>query len=149
MKSEHTSKITKRCLAVLFVVLTSVAMLAQTHIVGWGGNDFGQLGNGNTTISGIPIDVDSSSNFVAAAVGLSHSLFLKNDGTVWACGDNRFGSLGDGTSTSLDINDDDPSNVEGGFYWYMVVGFNSSGEGPAGVDSNNNPITLYASDFCQ
>jgi alpha-tubulin suppressor-like RCC1 family protein len=32
--------------------------------------------------------------------GADHSLFLKNDGTVWACGSNGFGQLGDGTYTS-------------------------------------------------
>jgi hypothetical protein len=34
------------------------------------------------------------------AGGGSHSLFLKNDGTVWACGLNTSGQLGDSTTTS-------------------------------------------------
>lgn len=29
----------------------------------------------------------------------SSSLFVKNDGTIWACGENSFGLLGDGTTT--------------------------------------------------
>ena len=33
------------------------------------------------------------------AAGNSHSLILKTDGTLWACGDNTFGQLGDGTTT--------------------------------------------------
>jgi alpha-tubulin suppressor-like RCC1 family protein len=33
------------------------------------------------------------------AGGYSHSIMLMSDGTVWACGRNRFGELGDGTTT--------------------------------------------------
>jgi alpha-tubulin suppressor-like RCC1 family protein len=40
--------------------------------------------------------------------GASYSLFLKNNGTVWACGDNSYGQLGDGTqnnsSTPVQVN---------------------------------------------
>ncbi|MCG2679100.1 MAG: hypothetical protein L6455_03910, partial [Kiritimatiellae bacterium] len=32
------------------------------------------------------------------AGGIDHSLALKENGTVWAWGDNAFGELGDGTS---------------------------------------------------
>ena len=32
------------------------------------------------------------------AAGLYHSLALKQDGTVWAWGDNDYGQLGDGTT---------------------------------------------------
>src|SRR5207248_660694 len=36
----------------------------------------------------------------ATSAGASHSLFLKNDGTVWATGRNSEGQLGDGTGTA-------------------------------------------------
>jgi hypothetical protein len=32
-----------------------------------------------------------------------YSLALKNDGTVWACGSNLFGELGDGTNTDTNV----------------------------------------------
>jgi alpha-tubulin suppressor-like RCC1 family protein len=35
----------------------------------------------------------------SVAAGGNHSLILKTDGTCWATGDNRFGQLGDGTTT--------------------------------------------------
>ena len=35
---------------------------------------------------------------VAVAGGSDHSLAVKNDGTVWAWGDNFYGQLGDGTT---------------------------------------------------
>ena len=38
--------------------------------------------------------------FVKVASGFSHSLGIKADGTLWAWGDNTFGTLGNGTNTS-------------------------------------------------
>jgi uncharacterized repeat protein (TIGR02543 family) len=35
---------------------------------------------------------------MATEAGAGHSLFLKNDGTVWATGNNQYGQLGDGTN---------------------------------------------------
>jgi alpha-tubulin suppressor-like RCC1 family protein len=42
------------------------------------------------------------SNVTAIAAGGLHSLFLKNDGSLWAMGDNIFGELGDGTYIPTD-----------------------------------------------
>jgi alpha-tubulin suppressor-like RCC1 family protein len=72
----------------------------------WGGNHFGELGNGTTTDSSTPVQVmdpnDPSgylSGVQAIAAGSFHSLALKNDGTVWAWGGNFAGQLGNGTYT--------------------------------------------------
>ncbi len=59
----------------------------------------GQFGNGTTTDSHTPVQVPGLTGVKAIAVGLYHSLFLKNDGTVWATGANYYGQLGDGTTT--------------------------------------------------
>lgn len=37
-----------------------------------------------------------------------------------------------GTSTFVDLSEDDPSSVEGRFFWYIVTGYDAYGEGPAG-----------------
>jgi alpha-tubulin suppressor-like RCC1 family protein len=39
-------------------------------------------------------------NVVAVAAGNGHTLALEEDGTLWACGDNSVGQLGDGTWVS-------------------------------------------------
>jgi alpha-tubulin suppressor-like RCC1 family protein len=45
------------------------------------------------------VQVTSLTGIIAVSAGAAHSLFLKNDGTVWACGYNLYGQLGDGTTT--------------------------------------------------
>jgi alpha-tubulin suppressor-like RCC1 family protein len=69
----------------------------------WGNNDSGQLGDGTKEPRLAPVQVrlqDGSplSNVRALVVADVHTVALKNDGTVWAWGNNDFGQLGDGTS---------------------------------------------------
>ena len=69
---------------------------------GW--NNYGQLGNGSTVSSTALVPMkDSSGNAMkgvtAIATGLYHTVILKNDGTVWACGYNTLGQLGNGSTT--------------------------------------------------
>lgn len=66
-----------------------------------GGNQNGELGIGTTSTSQpTPVQVTSLSGIKAIAASSTHSLFLKNDGTVWASGVNKYGGLGDNTNTS-------------------------------------------------
>ncbi len=67
--------------------------------MGLGENWKGQLGDGTTTDSLIPVEVSTLVDVVAIAAGSNHSIALKDDGTVWAWGDNDDGQLGDGTTT--------------------------------------------------
>jgi alpha-tubulin suppressor-like RCC1 family protein len=64
-----------------------------------GANYGGQMGNGmqSPNVSS-PITVAGVSGIVAVAGGSGFSLFLKSNGTVWACGANDYGQLGDGTT---------------------------------------------------
>jgi len=60
----------------------------------------GQLGDGTTATRYSPVKVNISGIVTAISAGTHHSLFLKNDSTVWACGKNSDGELGDGTTTT-------------------------------------------------
>lgn len=72
----------------------------------WGRNDYGQLGNGTTApdanYTGTPAkeQVIGLTNIISVAAGYTHSIALKNDGTVWTWGHNNAGQLGDGTTVT-------------------------------------------------
>jgi alpha-tubulin suppressor-like RCC1 family protein len=73
-------------------------VLCNGSPISFGQNSVGQLGDGTTNNSSTPIQINTLSGISAvAAGGGSKSLFLKNDSSVWACGDNSYGQLGDGT----------------------------------------------------
>ena len=69
----------------------------------WGYNYDGELGNGTTTDSNVPVGVSglNASDVKSVSGGSDFSLALKNDGTVWAWGFNSRGQLGDGTSSTV------------------------------------------------
>jgi alpha-tubulin suppressor-like RCC1 family protein len=66
----------------------------------WGRNQFGQLGNGTTTQSNVPVQVNNLSGVVAVAAGSYHSIAVKSDGTAWTWGFNGSGQLGNGTTAN-------------------------------------------------
>ena len=79
-----------------------------------GQNNCGQLGLGDTTnrstFTQITTNVDDIKEIYC---GVNHTLILKNDGTLWGCGQNDYGQLGLGdttnrsTFTQITINTDD------------------------------------------
>jgi YVTN family beta-propeller protein len=63
--------------------------------VAWGANGSGQLGDGSGNDQHTPVRVSGLTGVVSVAGGWSHSLAVKGDGTVLACGLNTKGELGD------------------------------------------------------
>jgi len=78
----------------------SLAIGSDGKLYAWGGNGNGQLGNGSTTDSSIPMVVTLPSGVMATAMaaGASHSLAIGSDGKLYAWGNNFYGELGDGTT---------------------------------------------------
>jgi len=66
----------------------------------WGRNSSGQLGIGTSDfyIHNLPVQVQGIVGVISVAAGYSHTVTLKEDGTVWTWGGNNSGQLGDGTT---------------------------------------------------
>jgi len=77
------------------------ALTAGGSVLCWGANDAGQLGNGTTSNSSVPVQTTGlNSGVTSLSVGSRHACALMNSGTVKCWGSNAFGNLGDGTTTS-------------------------------------------------
>jgi alpha-tubulin suppressor-like RCC1 family protein len=67
----------------------------------WGDNTYGQLGNGTTTMSTLPVSIalPGGASPVAVSAGGNHSLAIGSDNNLYAWGQNGYGQLGNGTTT--------------------------------------------------
>ncbi len=69
----------------------------------WGWNDYGQLGNGTSVASSVPVDVVGlGANVAGIAIGSEHSCAIMLARTVKCWGRNPFGELGDGQACGLE-----------------------------------------------
>jgi alpha-tubulin suppressor-like RCC1 family protein len=103
-----------------------------------GNSSLGQLGYGSTLTPSFPVQVKINattnlSNIIQVSAGYSHSLFLKSDGTIYACGYNLRGELGNGTTTQSNyailINNSNLTNivqVSAGFYHSLFIKSNGT-----------------------
>jgi alpha-tubulin suppressor-like RCC1 family protein len=73
-----------------------LALLGNGTVVGIGENQSGQLGDGSTTSSSVPVPVKGLSGVTAIAANVSHSMALLGDGTVRTWGSDQNGELGVG-----------------------------------------------------
>ena len=63
----------------------------------WGSNDVGQLGDGTTTASPVPVAVETNPTFSELSLGTAHTCALSPMGDIFCWGANDRGQLGDGT----------------------------------------------------
>jgi len=90
----------------------SCVVMSDDTVWCWGRNDDGQLGDGTTTSSLVPVQVDLSAVTIGAGVTVDevscsdgrpkngNTCIRLSDGAVYCWGWNDFGQLGDGSTTS-------------------------------------------------
>ncbi len=91
----------------------SLLLKSDGTLWSFGGNEFGQLGTtaNNATTNPNPTPVQVLTNVASVAAGASHSLALKNDGSLWAFGSNEFGQLGSPTNSGSLVANPVPTQV--------------------------------------
>jgi len=80
----------------------TAAIAADGSLWAWGGNSFGQLGNGSSgwdADSHTPMRIGTGYDWVYVSSGWGNSMAIKTDGSLWGWGSNTHGQLGDGTRT--------------------------------------------------
>ncbi len=83
----------------------SLALCSDGRLVAWGANSNGQLGDGTSTSSVVPVAVYTGGTLAGKTVtsmvaGDQHGLALCADGTVVGWGQNSSGQLGNGTNNA-------------------------------------------------
>ena len=93
-----------------------MALKKDGTVFTWGQNIYGQLGNGSSVNSMLPVQVKSTdgnsflTDVVQISAGYVHSMALKKDGTVWTWGRNDGGQLGNNNTSNKSL----PVQVKGG-----------------------------------
>jgi alpha-tubulin suppressor-like RCC1 family protein len=85
----------------------------------WGYNSYGGLGDSTATDRSSPVQtICGGTNWKQVACGDGHTVAIKTDGTLWACGYNKHGQLGDSTITHRSS---PVQIITGGTNWKQVV----------------------------
>ena len=74
------------------------ALLTDGTVRCWGGNQYGQLGDGTLVQRPNPVAVAGLEGVTELSLGEQHTCALLTDRTVRCWGENRYGQLGDGTT---------------------------------------------------
>jgi alpha-tubulin suppressor-like RCC1 family protein len=79
----------------------AAAIKSDGTLWNWGNNATGQLGRNNTTLQSVPgTTAGGGTNWKQVSCGYKSLAAIKTDGTLWVCGDNTNGQLGDNSTTN-------------------------------------------------
>ncbi len=136
----------------------SAYLAANGTVWTWGGNDFGQLGDGTILSHSTPQPVPGLTRVVSISAGIYHMLAVLSDGTVKTWGKNESGQLGNGTTstqptlTPIDIGLTNIKAVAAGYFHSLALssngtimawGHNLEGElGDGSFTSNSSPVKV-------
>jgi len=97
--TNHPVFVTNGVQAIAAGTVHSLFLKTDGSLWGMGYNYYGQLGDGTTNNSNVPVLIVSN-GVVAVSGGGYDSLFIKSDGSLWGMGQNQYGQLGDGTTNN-------------------------------------------------
>lgn len=95
------------------------ALTAAGAVWCWGYNFYGQLGDGTTTGSNVPVQVTGDVIFESIGLGYFHSCGLDSAGDAHCWGRGNWGQLGDGMTNHATSG---PVSVSGGFTFETIDG---------------------------
>jgi alpha-tubulin suppressor-like RCC1 family protein len=81
----------------------TLVVCADSTVMAFGNGISGQLGNGTTSSSNVPVSTSNLTSVIAVSASDNFSMALKADGTVWTWGNNGSGQLGNGNNLSSNI----------------------------------------------
>jgi alpha-tubulin suppressor-like RCC1 family protein len=82
----------------------TVAKKSDGSLWSWGGNASGQLGDASNTQKNNPVGVSGlATDWLTVNSRVSHTVALKNDGTLYTWGANLYGQLGDGSGSAKNV----------------------------------------------
>lgn len=97
----------------------TLGILSNGTLWAWGDNSSGQLGiaTTNTAVTATaPTQVGTAGNWSVIASGLSHSLALRTDGTLYGWGSNSNGQVGNGSTVNVGT----PTQIGAAITWVTI-----------------------------
>ena len=128
---EQTIKITKKIAKISAGNYHNLAIDIEGNLWAWGGNSFGQIGDGTTTTKSTPVAIMEGRKFKEISAGRYQSLAIDEEGNLWSWGRNNEGQLGDGTT----INKNYPVQIKKGTKFTKVV---TGEENSLAIDEEGN-----------
>ena len=133
----------KRLVQITAGQLQACALDSSGHAYCWGNNQFGELGDGGTANSGVPVAVDTSGALAGQTLarisgGSDYTCALDTAGAAYCWGSDQFGQLGDASGAAADV--PVPVAAGGVLAGKRLVGIsaNQSGSSTCAVDAGGS-----------